>query len=255
MKQQWVAYFTIVRKEVHRFIRIWPQTMVPPIITQSLYFLIFGKFIGSQVRDINGISYMAFLVPGLVMMSVITNSFVNVAGSFFSNKFQRSIEELLVSPVQDWVIMAGYATGGAVRGICVGTLVFAVSIFFTRPVIQHLPLVFFFMLLTAIVFSLGGLANGILARKFDDVSIVPTFIITPLTYLGGVFYSISSLPEVWQNLSKVNPVLYMINGFRYGFYGFSDVNPVLSVVLLLVCGVVLIGLNLYLLKKGVSLRS
>ena len=254
-QQNLVAMYTLFRKEVVRFLRIWPQTLFPPIITQTLYFLIFGKFIGSQINDINGISYMAFIVPGLVMMSVINNSYVNVAGSFFSSKFQRSVEELLVSPAPNWVIVGGYALSGALRGIMCGSLVLAVSVFFTRPVIHHVGFIFVFMVLTAIVFALGGLINGILARKFDDISIVPTFILTPLTYLGGVFYSISLLPGVWQTLSRFNPILYMINGFRYGFYGFSDVNVLLSLGILLLFAVIFIVIIFHFLNKGTGLRS
>ncbi|MBP9854628.1 MAG: ABC transporter permease [Candidatus Omnitrophica bacterium] len=250
-----VALYTLVRKEVVRFIRIWPQTLVPPVVTQSLYFLIFGKFIGSQIGNINGISYMAFIVPGLVMMSVINNSYANVSGSFFSSKFQRSIEELLVSPAPNWVIIGGYSISGALRGVLCGVLVFAVSVFFTHPQIHHIFIIFSFIVLTAIVFSLGGMLNGILAKKFDDISIVPTFILTPLTYLGGVFYSIHVLPDVWQQLSKLNPILYMVNGFRFGFYGFSDVSIGFSFFILVFLAVVLMWLNLHLLKKGTGLRT
>ncbi len=254
-QQNLIAMYTLFRKEVVRFLRIWPQTLFPPIITQTLYFLIFGKFIGSQISDINGISYMAFIVPGLVMMSVINNSYVNVAGSFFSSKFQRSVEELLVSPAPDWVIVGGYALSGALRGILCGLLVLGVSVFFTRPAIHHIGYILVFMVLTAIVFALGGLINGILARKFDDISIVPTFILTPLTYLGGVFYSISLLPGVWRTLSKFNPILYMINGFRYGFYGFSDVSVLLSFGILILFAVVFTVIIFHFLRKGLGLRS
>ncbi|MCA9402582.1 MAG: ABC transporter permease [Candidatus Omnitrophica bacterium] len=250
-----VAMYTLFRKEVVRFLRIWPQTLFPPIITQSLYFLIFGKFIGSQISDINGVSYMAFIVPGLVMMSVINNSYVNVAGSFFSSKFQRSVEELLVSPAPTWVIVGGYAFSGALRGVLCGLLVFAVSVFFTRPVIHHFGYILVFIVLTAVVFALGGLINGILAKKFDDISIVPTFILTPLTYLGGVFYSISLLPGVWRTISRFNPILYMINGFRYGFYGFSDVSILLSFVILILFAAIFTAVIFYFLGKGTGLRS
>jgi ABC-2 type transport system permease protein len=198
---------------------------------------------------------MAFIVPGLVMMSVINNSFMNVVSSFFGNKFQRSIEELLVSPAPNWVIIGGYISGGVLRGLIVGGLVFVVSIFFTRPVIEHFWLIVVFILITSIVFALGGLTNGILAKKFDDISIFPTFILTPLIYLGGVFYSIHSLPEFWQTLSKLNPVLYMVDGFRYGFYGFSDVNVFVSFVILILFAVILSVFNWYLLRKGVGLKT
>lgn len=255
MRDHWIAYKTIVRRETTRFLRIWSQTFVPPVITQTLYFVIFGKFIGSQVGDVHGVSYMAFIVPGLVMMAVINNSFANVVGSFYSSKFQRSIEELLVSPTPEWVIVAGYATGGVLRGVGVGLLVFLVSVFFTHPQIHNPLLILAFIVLTALVFSLAGLINAIFAKSFDDVSIVPTFVLTPLTYLGGVFYSIHSLPPLWQNVSLANPILYMVNGFRAGFYGFSDVSIVLSLAILVVLSAALVAGNLYLLKKGVGLKS
>ena len=255
IKEQWIAYYTLTRKEVVRFLRIWPQTLIPPIITQSLYFLIFGKFIGSQIHDIQGVSYMAFIVPGLIMMSVINNAYVNVAGSFFSSKFQHSIEELLVSPAPDWAVIAGYVTGGVLRGILCGLLVFGVSIFFVKPAIHNLGIILVFIVLTAVVFALGGLTNGILAKKFDDVSIVPTFILTPLTYLGGVFYSIHYLPKLWQQASRFNPILYMVNGFRFGFHGFSDVPLGDSLGILLLFTVILTAVNLGLLKRGTGLRT
>jgi len=254
-RDQFISYSTIVNKELTRVFRIWPQTLFPPIITQTLYFLIFGKFIGSQINDIHGISYMAFIVPGLVMMTVINNSFINVVGSFFSAKFQRSIEEILVSSSSNLVIIGGYITGGIVRGLIVGFLVFMVSLFFTRPHIYNLGIVFVFIFLTSIVFALGGFMNAIFAKKFDDVSIFPTFFLTPMIYLGGVFYSVNNLPPFWQTLSKFNPVLYMVNGFRYGFHGISDVSVYLSFIILVVFAMVLIGLNLFLLARGTGLKT
>lgn len=255
LQDQIVAYRTIVRKEVTRFMRIWPQTLFPPVVTQSLYFIIFGKLIGSRIGEIHGVTYMAFIVPGLVMMSVINNSYSNIVSSFFGAKFHRSIEEIMVSPTQNWVIVAGYVTGAVLRGVIVGIIVFCVSIFFTRPVISHIGIIAVFIILTSIVFALGGLINAILASKFDDISIVPVFILTPLTYLGGVFYSIKDLPPFWQGVSRLNPVLYMVNGFRFGFYGFSDVNLGVSIAILIFFAVILTGVNLYLLKKGIGLRS
>lgn len=252
---QYIAYSTIVRKEVTRVLRIWPQTLFPPVITQTLYFLIFGKFIGSQIRDIHGVSYMAFIVPGLVMMTVINNSFMNVVSSFFSSKFQRSIEELLVSSTSNKVIIAGYVTGGVVRGMIVGFLVFLVSILFAHPQIYHLGIIFSFIFLTAIVFALGGLLNAIFAKKFDDISIFPAFIMTPMVYLGGVFYSIDNLPPFWQMVSRFNPVLYMVNGFRYGFHGFSDVNVVVSFMILIAFAMILTAVNLILLARGTGLKT
>jgi ABC-2 type transport system permease protein len=250
-----IAFQTICRKEINRFTRIWTQTLLPPVITTTLYFVIFGKFIGSQVRSINGISYITFIVPGLVMMTVITNSFSNVVSSFFGSKFQRNIEELLVSPTPNWVIVSGFAAGGTLRGILVGLMVIGVSVFFTRPPIYSLPIIFLFMVLTALLFALGGLLNGIFARKFDDVSIVPTFVLTPLTYLGGIFYSIKDLPQFWQNVSKLNPILYMIDGFRYGFFGFSDVNIYPSLGMLIVFIILIGGIDMYCLNKGIGLRN
>ncbi len=253
--QKYTALSTIVRKEVVRFTRIWTQTLLPPVISQTLYFVIFGKFIGSQVSALQGISYMSFIIPGLVMMTVINNAFANSVSSFFSAKFQRSIEELLVSSAPPWVIIAGYTAGGILRGILCGGLVFLVSMFFERPVVEHIGIVVLFVVLTSIVFSLAGVTNGMFAKKFDDVAIFPTFVLTPLTYFGGVFYSIHSLPDVWQKLSYLNPILYMVNGFRYGFYGISDVSVLASLLMLVGFALGLTMLNLYLFKKGSGLRS
>ena len=255
LQDQCVAYRTLVRREVLRFLRIWVQTLLPPVITQTLYFVIFGSFIGSRIGDIQGVSYMAFIVPGLVMMAVINSSYSNVVSSFFSAKFQRSIEELLVSPTSNTVILTGYITGGILRGLIVGFLVFLVSVFFTRPVIYSLPMIMFFIFLTAVVFALAGFLNAVFAKKFDDISIFPTFILIPLTYLGGVFYSIRTLPVFWQKLSQLNPILYMVNGFRYGFYGFSDVSVSTSVFVLLFFVALLTGLNIYFLRKGTGLKT
>ena len=257
LSQYWVPFITIVRKEVDRFMRIWTQTLLPPVITQSLYFIVFGQFIGSRVGEFNGVPYISFIVPGLVMMSIITASYTNAVSSFFMSKFQRNIEELLVSPTPNWVIIAGYVFGSVLRGLLVGSIVFGVSFFFTRPQIDNIFVIILFGFLTAIVFSLAGLLNGIFAKKFDDVSIFPTFILTPLTYLGGVFYSITQLPEIWQNVSLFNPILYMVNGFRFGFYGdgFTDVNIWISVGMLVVSAIILTAICLRLLNKGTGLRS
>ena len=251
----YIAFCTIVRKEITRFLRIWPQTLLPSAITQSLYFLIFGKFIGSQIANINGVSYMEFIVPGLVMMAVMNNAFTNVVSSFFSSKFQRNVEELLVSPTPDWVILAGYVVSGSLRGLLVGLLVFGIAIFFAHPQIHHLGIIVVFILFTSSVFSLGGFLNGMLAKKFDDVSIFQTFLLTPLIYLGGVFYSINNLPAVWKNVSYFNPIIYMINGFRYGFLGISDVSVLGSIGTLVALVVVLTAVNLYLLKNGIGLKA
>ncbi len=255
MSPNLVSLFSITRKESTRIFRIWVQTLVPPVITMTLYFIIFGRLIGSQLRDVGGYDYMAFIAPGLIMMSIITNSYTNTVSSFFSAKFQRNIEELLVSPTPDYIIVLGYVSGGMVRGLCVGLLVSFVSLFFTGIPLFNLGYVILFAILTSFVFSLAGMINGIFARKFDDISIIPTFVITPLTYFGGVFYSISLLPDFWQTLSRVNPIVYMIDGFRYGFLGISDIPVVSGLGMLLLFSVVLFSVNLYLLKKGIGIRS
>lgn len=250
-----IALNTILSKELRRFLRIWIQTIVPPVITMSLYFIIFGNLIGSQIGDIKGFTYIQFIVPGLIMMSVITNSYINVCSSFYSTKFQKSVEELLISPTPNSVIIMGYSLGGVARGIIVGAVVLLVALFFTQLSLHSSLYLILFSVLTSTLFSLGGLINGIYAKKFDDISIVPTFILTPLTYLGGVFYSIDQLPEFWQGVSKLNPILYMINGFRYGFLGISDVDPASSAAILMVFIGILFWINLHLLRKGVGLRS
>lgn len=252
---QLAALETIVKKEIRRFLRIWVQTIVPPAITITLYFVIFGKLIGSQISDISGYTYMQFIVPGLTMMSVITNSYMNVCSSFFSTKFQRSVEELLVSPVSEHVIIIGYALGGVARGLLVGVVVFSVSIFFTSLPVENLSYLVVFAFMTALLFSIAGLMNAIFAQKFDDVTIIPTFVLTPLTYLGGVFYSIGQLDMVWQVLSKLNPILYMVNGFRYGFLGITDVNVYAALGILLIFSGVFYFLTWKLLRSGVGLRS
>lgn len=255
MKRNWISLTSIARKEMIRIFRIWVQTLVPPVITMTLYFVIFGSFIGSQLSDIEGYDYMAFIAPGLIMMSIITNSYSNTVSSFFSTKFQRNIEELLVSPTPNWVIVLGYISGGMTRGISVGLLVSTVSLFFVRLPLFNILFVVLFALLTSFVFSLAGMINGIFAKKFDDISIMPTFVITPLTYLGGVFYSISLLPEFWQTLSRANPVVYMIGGFRYGFLGISDINIWVGLGMLVLFSVLLFSFTLYLLRKGTGVRA
>ena len=251
----YIALVTIVRKEVVRFTRIWSQTLLPPAITQTLYFVIFGKFIGARIGEMQGVSYMAFIVPGLVMMAIINSSFANVVSSFFGSKFQRNIEEILVSPTPNSIMVAGYAAGGVLRGILVGIIVFIVSVFFVRPSVYHPAVIILFALLTTVIFSLGGLLNGVFAKRFDDVAIFPTFILTPLTYLGGVFYSVDKLPQPWQGISHFNPILYMVSGFRYGFYGVSDVNLATSVLISIGFIVLLTVANLYFLNKGSGLKN
>ncbi len=252
---QWVAYKTIVSKEVTRFMRIWRQTLLPPIITQSLYFIIFGGFIGSQVRQINGVSYMAFIVPGLVMMAVINGAFANVSSSFYGAKFQRNVEEILVAPVHEAVLLAGYVTGGMLRGFFIGALVFGVSLIFVRPAIHNLFAIILFSFLTALVFSLGGMLNGLWAETFDDVSTFQTFILVPLTYLGGVFYPISSLPSLWRNISLLNPIVYMVEGFRQGFIDSGRGSVWIGAMILLALSVALFVLTYVLLRKGKGLRT
>lgn len=251
----WTAFSTIARREVSRVMRIWVQTILPSAITMSLYFVIFGTFIGSQVSDVNGYSYMQFIVPGLVMMAVITNSFSNVVSSFFGSKFQRSIEEILVSPTPNWIIIAGYVFGGVFRGIMVGTIVLIISAFFTKIKVYNFSIIVAFIVLASLLFSLAGFLNSIFAKKFDDVSIVPIFVLTPLTYLGGVFYSIDLLPPLWRAFSKANPILYIVNGFRYGFLGISDVNVTVAFSILIVFIVSLFTINLILMEKGIGLRK
>ncbi|HSP57286.1 MAG TPA: ABC transporter permease [Halomonas sp.] len=250
-----IALWTLVHKEIKRFTRIWPQTLLPPSITMTMYFIIFGNLIGSRIGEMDGYSYMDFIVPGLIMMAVITNSYSNVASSFFSNKFQRSIEEMMVSPMPNWVILAGFVLGGMARGLGVGVIVTVVSLFFTRIEVAHPLLTVFVVVLTAALFAIGGFINALLGKKFDDISIVPTFILTPLTYLGGVFYSISLLPPFWQGVSMLNPILYMVNVFRYGFLGVSDIPVGWALTAVLAFIMVLFGLALWMLERGKGIRS
>ncbi|AKE52723.1 ABC transporter permease [Kangiella geojedonensis] len=250
-----VAFQTIVVKEITRWTRIWSQTLLPPAITMTLYFVIFGNLIGSRVGEMDGFGYMEYIVPGLIMMSVITNSYGNVVSSFFSSKYQRSIEEMIVSPVSNWVILAGYVGGGVLRGLFTGLIVTIVASFFVDLQIHNFWVVISVVLLTSILFAIGGLINAVFAKKFDDVAIVPTFILTPLTYLGGVFYSISLLPEFWQGVSKLNPIIYMVNAFRYGFLGKSDIQIGIAFAIILVFIAILTSFAMYLLNRGIGLRA
>ena len=249
------AYATLLRKEVTRFMRIWQQTLLPPVITTSLYFVIFGNLIGPRIGTMDGYRYIDFIVPGLILMSVITNAYANVSSSFFSAKFQRSIEEIQVSPTPNSIILLGYVSGGMVRGILVGLIVTVVSLLFSRLSVHNYPVIISIIVLTALLFSLAGFLNGLFAKKFDDVSIVPTFILTPLTYLGGVFYSIKLLPEFWQGVSHTNPILYMINAFRYGFLGITDLHLGTSYIVILLFTAALFLLNLKLLDNGYGIRE
>jgi len=252
---QWIAFQTIVTKEVRRFARIWTQTLLPPVITMVLYFVIFGSLIGSRIGPMEGLDYVSFVAPGLIMMSVLTNSYTNVVSSFFGSKFSRCLEELLVSPTPNYVILLGFVIGGVSRGLIVGVFVTLTSLFFTEIHIHSLPIVVVTVFLTSVLFALAGLVNGVFARNFDDVSIVPTFVLTPLTYLGGVFYSISMLPDFWQVISKFNPILYMVNAFRYGFLGISDVNVGMALGMIVVFIIGFASYALYLLKNAKGLRS
>lgn len=254
-QEQWIAFYTIVRREVQRFMRIWTQTMVPPVITMTLYFVIFGNLIGSRIGTMSGVTYMQFVVPGLIMMSVITNSFANVVSSFYGSKFQRFVEEILVSPTPNYVILTGYVMGGVLRGLGVGAIVTVVALFFTHLHI-HNPLVTVgIVVVTSVFFSLAGFINAVYANSFDDISIVPTFLLTPLIYLGGVFYSTDLLPDFWAGVSKINPILYIVNAFRYGILGISDVNIVWSFVMVGGFTVAAFVFCLHLLKTGKRLRT
>lgn len=255
LRSQWHAFSTLVAKEYHRIVRIWIQTILPPAITMTLYFIIFGSLIGSRIGQMDGYGYMQFIAPGLIMMSVITNSYGNVVSSFFGAKFGRHIEEMLVSPMPNYLILLGHVAGGVVRGLMVGGVVTVVALFFTRLEVQHPLIVLSTVILTAVVFSLGGFINAVFATKFDDISIVPTFILTPLTYLGGVFYSISLLPEFWQAVSKANPILYMVNAFRYGVLGASDVSIWNAYLIIFAAIALLYGFSLFLLNRGTGLRD
>ena len=250
-----VALYTVARREVVRILRIWAQTLLPPAITMTLYFLIFGQLIGSRIGDMGGFDYMDFIVPGLIMMSVIQNSYGNISSSFFGAKFGRHVEELLVSPMPNWVILGGYVAGAVLRGLMVGVIVLAVAMLFTRVRLPHPWITLSTVLLGATIFSLAGFVNAVYARKFDDVTIVPTFILTPLTYLGGVFYSVRLLPDWAQALTHANPIFYMVNAFRYGLLGVSDVPLATAYALMVGFVVVLAAVGLVLLHRGIGLRS
>lgn len=254
-QQLFIAYMTIVRKEVYRFLRIWPQTFLPSVITTVLYFLIFGTFIGSQIQSMGGVSYMAFIVPGLVMMAILNGAFQNIAFSFFQLKFMKTVEEILVSPMPAWAVVLAYVTGALLRGLVIGLLVFASAFMFEVIPVAHPFLALLIASTTAVLFALAGLINAIYAKGFDGINIIPTFVIIPLTYLGGVFYSLSLLPPVWQAISHANPVLYMVSAFRYSILGFSDISFGLSMAVLLGCGAFLFAWVIYLFKTGRGLKA
>ncbi|MDJ0833313.1 MAG: ABC transporter permease [Gammaproteobacteria bacterium] len=255
LHKYWIAYTTITRKEVLRFSRIWVQTIIPPVVTVALYFIIFGNLIGPRIGEMDGMSYIDFIMPGLIMMSIITNSYANVVSSFYGAKFSRHIEEMLVSPIPNVVILLGFLTGGIARGLAVGLAVTVISLVFTNIQIHNLWVIFSVAILTALLFSLAGLINGVYATSFDDISIIPTFVLTPLTYLGGIFYSIQLLPDFWQNASLGNPILYMINSFRFGFLGITDINLGLAFSVIIAFIVILFTISMHLLNRGIGIRT
>lgn len=254
MKQRWIAYRTLAGREIHRFLRIWPQTLLPPLVTTSLYFLIFGALMGPRIGPMAGVAYIDYIVPGIVLMAVINHSYANVVSSFFSAKFQRHIEEMLVAPMPSWLILLGYVTGGMARGLTIGLLVSGIAALFTDLQVRHWEIAVAMALLTSLLFSLGGLINAVFARSFDDISIIPNFVLTPLVYLGGVFYSVTLLPPPWHRLSEFNPILYMIDAFRYGFLGVADVQVMPAFVI--VAGLIgVLGLTAWwLLHRGVGIK-
>lgn len=256
--RRWISFYTMLRRDVVRMFRIWVQTFLPSVVTSVLYFLVFGTVLGSQIGDMQGVPYMTFVVPGLVMLAIVTTSYSNTSFTFFTSKFfARSIDEILVSPTPPWVMIAGFIGGGLIRGILTGALVLLVSIFFTGLSLSlHSALVVLsFAVLTCLVFALAGLVNGIYAKSIDGINLVPTFVLTPLVYLGGIFYSVHALPAWWQAITYANPLFYLINGFRYGFLGIADVSLYLSVGILVSMIVALVAINWYLIRKGLGLRQ
>ena len=249
------GFNTIVLREYGRIVRIWGQTSIPPAITATLYFIIFGSLIGQRVGDMGGYSYMQYIAPGLIMMTVITNSYGNVVSSFFGAKFGKHIEELLVSPLPNWIIVCGYMCGGIVRGLMVGAVVTIISLIFTSLHVAHWWMVISAVLLTSIIFSLAGMINAVFAKNFDQVSMIPTFVLTPLTYLGGVFYSVSMLPSWAQPIAHANPILFMVNAFRYGFLGTSDVSVVTAYTIMIGSAAVLFITCMMLMNRGVGIRE
>ncbi len=250
-----IQFRTIVFKEVYRFVRIWPQTLLPPAITTTLYFLIFGRLMGDRIGLVNGVSYMDYIVPGVILMSVISHSYANVVSSFYSTKFQRNIEELIVAPLPNWIILSGYVSGGIMRGLLVGGVVAAIAMLFANITIHHILITVAMAFLTATLFSLAGFINAVMAESFDDISIIPNFVLTPLSYLGGVFYSVDMLPGIWQSISMGNPILYMVNAFRYGVIGVSDIDIGLSFLMTGGFIVVLAGFSLLLLHRGTGIKQ
>lgn len=249
------ALTVIARKETVRILRIWIQTIVPPVITMTLYFVIFGNLIGRRIGEMGGFDYMQYMAPGLIMMSVISNSYGNVVSSFFGAKFQGHLQEMIVAPMHTWVIIMGHVVGGVVRGLAVGAVVTVVALFFTKLEVQHPLITLSILILTSVVFSLGGMINAIFAKKFDDISIIPTFVLGPLTYLGGVFYTITLLPDFWAQVSAFNPILYMVNGFRYGMLGTSDIDITTAFIVIFVFLIVAFTTCFYLISRGIGIRE
>ena len=254
-RMRWIGFMTILRREFGRILRIWGQTIVPSAVTAALYFVIFGSLIGRRIGQMDGVDYTQYIAPGLIMMAVITNAYANVSSSFFGAKFQRYLEEISVSPLPDWIVVLGYVGGGVLRGLLVGFAVTLVALFFTHLPVQHVLLIIVAVLLTAVIFSLAGFINGVFAKNFDQVNWIPTFVLTPLTYFGGIFYSVSMLPEWAQDLSYSNPVLYMVNAFRFGFFGRSDVDIAQAFVIMLIFAAVLFAIALWLMRRGIGLRD
>ncbi|MEY3137221.1 MAG: hypothetical protein RL580_953 [Pseudomonadota bacterium] len=254
-RARWIGFQTIILRECGRILRIWGQTIVPSAVTAALYFVIFGTLIGRRIGQMDGVDYMQYIAPGLIMMAVITNAYANVSSSFFGAKFQRFLEEISVSPLPDWLVVLGYVGGGVLRGLLVGLVVTIISLVFTHLPVHHVLVIVAAVVLTAVVFSLAGFINGVFAKNFDQVNWIPTFILTPLTYFGGVFYSINLLPPWAQSLSHANPVLHMVNAFRYGFLGRSDVDVVLAFAIMLGAAAVLFGIALTLMRRGTGLRD
>ncbi len=254
-RARWVGFLTILRREFGRIVRIWGQTLVPSAVTATLYFVIFGSLIGSRVGQMDGFDYMQYIAPGLIMMSVITNAYGNVVSSFFGAKFQRFLEEVIVSPLPNWIVVLGFASGGILRGLLVGAIVTVVSLFFTDLAVHHVLIIVAAVFLTATVFALGGFINAVFAKNFDQVNWIPTFVLTPLTYFGGVFYSISLLPELAQKISYANPILHMVNAFRYGFLGVSDVDVRLAFAIMIAAAIILFLIAVGLMNRGTGLKE
>lgn len=256
--RKWIAFYTMLRKDMVRIFRIWVQTFLPSVVTSILYFAVFGTVLGDRIGEMQGVDYMTFVVPGLVMLAIVTSAYANSSFTFFQSKFfMRSIDEMLVSPMPPWLIIAGFVAGGVIRGVLVGALVMIVSLFFTGLSItfHNVLIIFAFALLTSLVFALAGLVNGVYAKTIDGINLVPTFVLTPLVYLGGIFYSVHNLPDWWQAITYANPLFYLINGFRYGFLGISDISLIIAVGILGAMIVALVAINWYLIRTGLGLKQ